>query len=394
MNDYDEFYHKKCIIRKKKVYCANCGKYGHTYKKCNEPITSLGIITFKLDSDISINDIDTFTDKYINKDRTNINILKNNNRSYNNFKYINLFKDKIKFLMIRRKHTLGYIEFIRGRYDQDDIIHITSLFEQMTPNEINTINTNNFDDLWNKLWKTNSKNKKYENEFKLSKEKFNYLKTIAKYNINFYAENIKPAFDIPEWGFPKGRRNYLEKNIECAKREFFEETGLYENEYNLLTKVVPLNEIFKGTNGILYKHTYFLGLTDNNIHVKLDDTNIFQTEEIGDIGWFTFTEAKQKIRPYHTERQKVLNELYLFIIDNIIRNNSEETVNNDLDYLHNELSHLDYDINNLLITTSHENIVDDNNISQFNTLNNVKSSKLVNLCSTLENNTNKIFNIF
>jgi 8-oxo-dGTP pyrophosphatase MutT (NUDIX family) len=29
----------------------------------------------------------------------------------------------------------------------------------------------------------------------------------------------------PEWGFPKGRRNYNEKDIDCALREFSEETG-------------------------------------------------------------------------------------------------------------------------------------------------------------------------
>ena len=30
---------------------------------------------------------------------------------------------QLKFLMIRRKHTLGYIEFLRGRYDVNNIIH-------------------------------------------------------------------------------------------------------------------------------------------------------------------------------------------------------------------------------------------------------------------------------
>ena len=30
------------------IYCGNCGKYGHIYKKCNQPIMSLGIICFKI----------------------------------------------------------------------------------------------------------------------------------------------------------------------------------------------------------------------------------------------------------------------------------------------------------------------------------------------------------
>ena len=36
--------YKKPII--KKSYCSNCGRYGHNYSKCNEPITSLGIILY------------------------------------------------------------------------------------------------------------------------------------------------------------------------------------------------------------------------------------------------------------------------------------------------------------------------------------------------------------
>ena len=30
--------------KKSKLYCNNCGKYGHIYKNCKDPITSIGII--------------------------------------------------------------------------------------------------------------------------------------------------------------------------------------------------------------------------------------------------------------------------------------------------------------------------------------------------------------
>ena len=49
------------------------------------------------------------------------------------------YKNSIKFLMIRRKNTLGYIEFIRGRYNIDNIDGIIFLFRQMTPLEIKKI---------------------------------------------------------------------------------------------------------------------------------------------------------------------------------------------------------------------------------------------------------------
>jgi len=206
--------------KKKKNYCSNCGKFGHTIKKCKEPTTSIGIICIKLEEDnkeILIDELKKLCDK-----NNNLNILNINNKSYNNFKFINTFKKKIKFLFIRRRHTLSYIEFIRGRYDISNMDHVISLFELMTDDEINNIGNNSFSDLWCKLWKKTSCSKFYEKEFESSKKKFNKLKlgidSDKKINLDFIVKNIKPKFNTPEWGFPKGRRNFHEKNIDCANR--------------------------------------------------------------------------------------------------------------------------------------------------------------------------------
>ena len=37
----------------------------------------------------------------------------------------------IKFLLVRRKHSLGYTEFIRGNYRKDNIDGIIYLFQQI-----------------------------------------------------------------------------------------------------------------------------------------------------------------------------------------------------------------------------------------------------------------------
>ena len=37
---------EKIVIPTKNYYCSNCNKRGHTYRKCNEPIISNGIIGF------------------------------------------------------------------------------------------------------------------------------------------------------------------------------------------------------------------------------------------------------------------------------------------------------------------------------------------------------------
>ena len=38
--------HNKLLL-KEHIYCTNCGKTGHLYKNCKNPIVSYGIMLFK-----------------------------------------------------------------------------------------------------------------------------------------------------------------------------------------------------------------------------------------------------------------------------------------------------------------------------------------------------------
>ena len=201
----------------------------------------------------------------------------------------------------------------------NEIDYLISLFEQMTPDEIEKINEKGFDELWNELWKCTSSNKLYEHEYEISKEKYTILKNgDFPDNLKFYTKNIKPIYISPEWGFPKGRRTRYEKNVECAKREFEEESDFEESEYAILNKLYHLEETFTGTNNVIYKHIYFAGISTNDKEPTINMNNHNQIIEIGDIGWFTYRESCDLIRPYHTQRIKLLTEIYLFIIENIM----------------------------------------------------------------------------
>ena len=114
MTDFYKNYNKK------KIFCCNCGKYGHKYSKCNDPITSIGIIAIKIDDSAIFNNFI----KYFDKDHY-FNLVKSNTINNNILLKTNEYIDKFKFLMIRRKKTLGYIEYIRGRYAEDNIYTYT-----------------------------------------------------------------------------------------------------------------------------------------------------------------------------------------------------------------------------------------------------------------------------
>ena len=299
-------------INKKKIFCCNCGKYGHKYSKCIEPITSLGVIAIKVTDD---DEFLKFND-FFNNDNNIFNLIKTNTINNNILLKIKSFENKLKFLMIRRKKTLGFIEFIRGRYNEKKIDEYLYLFEQMTHLELEEIRKNNFEKLWNSLW-NNCDNKYFKHEFEESLRKYNYIKSSIKFDT--FLDNIKIRFDTPEWGFPKGRRLYLEKNIDCACREFEEETSLSKDDYVIINNIPPINEVFYGTNNILYKHIYYFALCKSDISVKLDKDNVIQNDEIGDINFFNYTNAYNVIRNYHNERQNILNESYIFF-SSIINN--------------------------------------------------------------------------
>ncbi len=287
----------------KNFFCQNCGANNHKHKDCLLPFISTGIICFRVDKSINIKTINSYT-----------KIDTFNSLHLDNLKKIHFYRKKIKFLLVRRKHTHNFIEFVRGKYIVDKN-NITNMFKLMSPEEIVLIGSFSFSKLWNFLWKDRASNKTFEKEFLLSQDKFNQFINIDKGNFFKYLTNdFIPNYTEPEWGFPKGKRNFFENNLDCAYREFTEETGINTNNIQLFHNIHPINEDFIGTNGINYRHIYYL----SQFTAKYSRFNIKDNIEIGDIGWFTLDEVLHLFRDYHNERIKIAQKIYLFIL-NIIQ---------------------------------------------------------------------------
>ena len=292
---------------KKIIYCGNCGKRGHVYKKCFYPIMSLGIICFQL---IGTSVTEDMFDDQMRKTPYN----------FSEPLDINPFiRDNLKFLLIRRKHTLGFIEFVRGNYEMDsfdDLDYLIQNFEIMTKVETEFIRNNGFDAIWNYLWYEKQATETHMIEYQVSKEKFEYLThgfTLdgkVQYSLKSIVDNLDPKYDEPEWGFPKGRRNLRETDLDCANREFMEETNFSPNSYRMIN-IRPINELFTGSNHVNYKHTYYLGqYMEPETIPSIDGDNFFQKIEISDIQFFTYAEAMEHIRDYQVEKKLVLTKVY------------------------------------------------------------------------------------
>lgn len=317
------------LDKKNPELCNNCGKYGHVYKMCKVPITSFGVIVFR-----------------VNQGRR-------------------------EYLMIRRKDTLGYIDFMRGKYGVNDFHYILNMVKQMTVRERQGLLDYSFDTLWNMLWhgtevssvspsvgegetpeassapppvpnSTETSNgadtshgaetlpgwlrlrntpstvpegrqdvvvteasKQFKSEEFGAKYKFNCLKangTLA----DLIERSRDETWDEPEWGFPKGRRNYQEKDYECALREMTEETGYDVSTMKNIKNVLPYEEIFLGSNYKSYKHKYYLMYMDYADSIR---PSTYDTSEVSAMEWKTFDACMQVIRPYNVDKIRILSQI-------------------------------------------------------------------------------------
>jgi 8-oxo-dGTP pyrophosphatase MutT (NUDIX family) len=259
-------------------FCNNCGKNGHVYHQCKKPIISLGIILFQ---------------------KT---------------------QNDIKYLMICRKDSLGYIDFLRGKYLLNNKKYILNLINEMTIKEKQNLITMKFDELWKNLWGERL-GLQYKNEEKIARDKFETLKSGVNlgYDIEFNLVSLikesNTNWITPEWGFPKGRRNNQEKDLSTAIREFEEETGISRNKIDLIANVFPLSEIFMGSNLKSYLHKYYLAsCKETSVETRI------QQSEVSDLKWLTLKECLNKIRSYNLEKmiliknvEKVLHKYSLIL---------------------------------------------------------------------------------
>ena len=149
-----------------------------------EPVTSYGVININITEPLS--HYTPLILQAFEQSKTEIDITNIVNIDSDEFRLLrDLVSESILFLLISRKHSLGFVEFIRGRYDVNDDESIRHLFIQMTENEIREIFTVNFDMLWNSMWKKNAKKTTYHKEYIYAKDK--HSRVIQKYKSNNYS---------------------------------------------------------------------------------------------------------------------------------------------------------------------------------------------------------------
>lgn len=282
------------VPRKRLVYCANCGGLGHIYKTCNHPVISYGIICYKMSYDHTTNSIYP------------------------------------TYLMVQRKDSLCYVEFIRGKYDLSNKEYIMKLFSHMTNDEREKIRNNDFETLWNSMWckeqtTPDQNTRNFNRECQEATEKFAMLSKGYKivnpqtqdttfFDLNYILDNTTSLFNETEWGFPKGRRNINEDDINCAVREFREETGITLRNIRINKEIKPLEEVFTGSNKVRYKHVYYVARYHSSKYDDVSPLKLTHNKEVKDVQWFSYQDAQDRIRGCNIERKELFKRLNQLVI--------------------------------------------------------------------------------
>jgi len=264
------------------LFCINCSEAGHISKQCTRPIVSYGCIAFR-------------TGKW--------------NQPEDILGGKETIQGPIQFLMIQRRDSIGFVDFMRGKYRVNDTEYIIKQIEGMTRKERDRLIHKPFDTLWDELWGLPQEGfHAYRAEKEQARQKLEQLRSSVP-SLQELIMRTPLLYDTPEWGFPKGRRDMYESEYACALREFYEETNLTDKDIYPIRNLEPLSELFTGSNSVEYCHKYFMAYVPPEaatIEMVPESINPHMFREIGDIRWCSLEEALSLIRPFHTEKKDVM----------------------------------------------------------------------------------------
>lgn len=219
-------------------------------------------------------------------------------------------QDEIKFLMTLRRDTFCYECVIRGMYSDDSML--ADYISHITLSERNRILNYPFDMLWKDLW-VSTKRRLYRIEYKKASEKF-----MEKYNEIIRLVTNLTTFDTELWEFPKGKMFSEENSIQCALREFEEETNIKKSNVILVKKAGTYDDSFIGNDSRTYQSVYYLGLIHKGMDIKFtyqpcphgirDD---YVSDEVMSIEWCSYEDTLLRCSP---TKKIILKNIYNYLI--------------------------------------------------------------------------------
>lgn len=189
------------------------------------------------------------------------------------------------FLLAQRRNSFSFIQLLRfsHRFTNEEILTKIQLITQL---EADRLLNYSFDEIWEDLY-VNKTNKTFVTERHRARQNFEKIKS------EFSTQLKLPKHNFCEWGIPKGRRKYKEFGIDCALREWEEETNIPKKCVSLLNTYPFYYNLSYGNKDVSIES--YLAKIVLPFMIKENKTNLrtYVSEEIGKLKWVTIEQAKK-----------------------------------------------------------------------------------------------------
>lgn len=190
-------------------------------------------------------------------------------------------------LMIKKKNTYSFTDFVRGTYDPYKDYDLEYIFDNMTITEKSIIQSKSYHTIW-MYWNGAEPTK--------SSERSTYNRGIRKFeklcernNTDFILDKLiqRNTHASLIWEIPKGRLDKKETPLAAAMREFKEETGVHENNLKIISET-PVEYSFTDCNA-KYRYIYFIAVPVSAKTPSYDITNQHMLKELSELKYLSST---------------------------------------------------------------------------------------------------------
>lgn len=232
--------------------------------------------------------------------------------------------NNVELILVKKRYSYALLSIVMGHYKKNDMAYIKYLCNNTSCAEKIDMIGMVYCQLWYRIWlnnperyynitdvyrNTNFSNSPIENRYTNADIYKIYSERKHRFENNFLKDNGKKLRNIIKqssdaeilWEIPKGRKNFIdesnisgkcETNVDCAIREFYEETSIKDDKYKILYDAKPIIDSFID-NDTHYKTVYYIAALNPNLEnftPYIDFKNFDQITEIEQIKWVSMAE--------------------------------------------------------------------------------------------------------
>jgi 8-oxo-dGTP pyrophosphatase MutT (NUDIX family) len=222
--------------------------------------------------------------------------------SYGIILYTQTRDGQILYFLGQRRDSISYTEFLRDTLPSNLVeMHINMMSEEERDRCLYYFKNSDFFTLWDDLW-INHNHKSFKTDYERCEASFyckmkEYLHLFESPETHRESTERSPENNRVEnpWAFFKGRKQLYESNIDCAMREFEEETTVSKKSLMVDDSLV-FSELYTGTDSKTYQTYYYVAYIPYQPKIEMKQTpegirKMRVSDEIGSVLWVSYSQA-------------------------------------------------------------------------------------------------------